>query len=162
MTEPKEGSTPLKPNTWEVFSNYYALENRTQHESYCLTYPKQAKNSSRETIDCHASNLMKNDKILTRIAYLKKTLEEQTIKEIVYTRQDSFKVFDENVRELKIRLKEIANDTELSFKDKIYLENMLRKNIKEQEEQKAKLWSLYVEKKALNVNMPEDWLDELD
>jgi hypothetical protein len=141
----QEGNTPLKPTTWEVFSICYALEKKTQYESYCTAYPKQAKNSTRKVLDNKASNLMKRGEILVRIDYLKSTLEEKAIEKELYTREQSFKVFDKNIKELSERLEEIRQDPDMSLKDKAYLENAFRKNIKEQEEQKAKLYSLYVD-----------------
>lgn len=144
----------------ETFCQNIALEEMNQTQAYRNAY--NTKNMKPETIHNNAYKLLQNSEVATRINKLKTDLQEKTINKIVYTREQSFKVFDDNIKSLKERLNEVLKDKEMSLKDKAYLENALRKNIKEQEEQKAKLWSLYVDKKEIAVKTYEQWLDELE
>jgi len=125
------------------------LKGMTQYEAYKEAY--NVTTTDRDTTDNDAYKLAQKPEIITRLTQLKDTLEKKTLDKIEYTREMSFKVFDENITGLKKRLEEVLADPDLTQKDKAYLENMLRKNIKEQEEMKAKLWSLFVEKKEVDI-----------
>ena len=121
----------LKPNTWEVFARCFALEGKTQYESYCTAYPNQI-NSTRNTLDANASRLLARSKIKARVNYLRSSLTKQTIKGFAKTRDDI-------LNELEA-LRKIAEETN-NLKEQ-------RENLKEQ----AKLLGYYED----NLNVKGD------
>jgi len=142
------------------FCENVALKGMNYSDSFRDAY--DCINMKDKSINRKAYELIEDGKITARIKELKAGLEAKTIKEIVYTRSQSFKVFDDNILLLKQKLEEIRASEELSEKDKLHLIDKFLKNIKEQEEQKAKLWSLFVDKKEIKVQSLEDLLDELE
>lgn len=137
----------------EAFCNQIAIKGKNQTDAYKAVY--SSANMKDDTIINNAYKLIHLNYVATRIVELKSKITEKVIETFVYKRLDSFKVFDENIKILQIQLDEQGNPkTWISNqKDRINAIALLTKSIKDQEEQKAKLYSLYVD--------PKQQLDDL-
>ncbi|MCP3683773.1 MAG: hypothetical protein GY861_13900 [bacterium] len=62
-----------------------------QYQSFCIAYPLQGKNSKRETLDVHASQLANSDKIKIRVA----KLQESALTHVKYDIEAHFKELEE-------------------------------------------------------------------
>jgi len=145
----------------EKLCQLIAIEGKSHYEACLEAYPS-SKKWSRNAVDVQASKITSKPKIKLRIKELKNETKDKTIKAVVYNREIAFANFDSNIRLLTNQIEEIKADIELSLKDKSYLIDKLTRNKKEQEEQKAKLWSLFVDKKEIKVQSLEELLDELE
>ena len=137
----------------------YVFGNITKTQAYTLAY--NTENMNFHTIKNKASLEFSKPKILAKVKELQSKIEKKAIEKEIYSREVAFKRFDKNIKELETQL-EVAKKLPKK-KDRIHFVAVLTKNIKEQEEQKAKLYSLYIERREnKNTSDFKEWLKNVE
>ena len=86
---------------------------KTQYEAYTIAYPR-SQNWERESVDCNASQLLQNTKIIHRLNQLRQPTEEK----VKWTRQRALNTINKMLE---------RNEQDMERKDQIYNEMMTQK-----------------------------------
>jgi len=146
----------------EKFCQNIAIKQLSQYASYLDAYLNNEKDKwKRSIVDSRACDKMKKQKIMVRIKQLKDKIDNKMTDKIVYNREIAYNNFQEYLDILKKELKVALDSIELTEKDRAYIVNALSKTIKDMEENKSKLFGLFVDKKDIKVSIKPIILNDI-